>query len=118
MSKTPGRIKWVCRPIGADNEFIYQKYLGLGGQKLKELKEKGLWGFGTAAEGDTLLYMADLRGPTVIVIGSEGAGMGRLVRESCDVCVKIPMRGKISSLNASAAAAVLLYEVVRQRTQY
>ena len=82
---------------------------------LKDLKEQGLWVFGTAAEGDTLLYDADLKGPAVIVIGSEGDGMGRLVREQCDFKVAIPMKGKMSSLNASAAAAVLLYEAVRQR---
>ena len=63
----------------------------------------------------TSLYNADLKGPTVIIIGSEGDGMGRLVREQCDFLVSIPMRGKVNSLNASAAAAVVLYEAVRQR---
>ncbi len=82
---------------------------------LKELKERGVWVFGAAAEGSVPLYEADLKGPAAIVIGNEGDGMGRLVRESCDVLVSIPMRGRISSLNASAAAAVLLYEAVRQR---
>ena len=82
---------------------------------LKELKEEGVWVFGTAAEGNTTLYQADLKGPAAIVIGSEGDGMGRLVTETCDFTVSIPMRGKINSLNASAAAAVLLYEAVRQR---
>ena len=82
---------------------------------LRELKEEGLWGFGTAADGDRLLYDADLKGPAAIVIGSEGDGMTRLVRESCDFLVSIPMKGRISSLNASAAAAVLLYEALRQR---
>ncbi len=82
---------------------------------LKELKEEGLWVFGTAADGDTLLYDADLKGPTVIVVGSEGDGMGRLVTENCDFKVSIPMKGKMSSLNVSAAAAVMLYEAVRQR---
>ena len=71
--------------------------------------------FGTAAEGATTLYEADLKGPAAIVIGSEGDGMSRLARENCDFLVSIPMRGRISSLNASAAAAVLLYEAVRQR---
>ena len=61
------------------------------------------------------LYSADLKGPAAIVIGSEGDGMTRLVREKCDFLVSIPMKGKISSLNASAAAAILLYEAVRQR---
>lgn len=82
---------------------------------LKELKEEGVWVFGTAAGGTTQLYQADLKGPAAIVIGSEGDGMGRLVAENCDFTVSIPMFGKINSLNASAAAAVLLYEAVRQR---
>ena len=82
---------------------------------LKELKEQGVWIFGTAAEGTTSLYQADLKGPAAIVIGSEGDGMTRLAKENCDFLVSIPMKGRISSLNASAAAAVLLYEAVRQR---
>ena len=82
---------------------------------LKELKDRGIWVFGTAADGATSLYDADLKGPAAIVIGSEGGGMGRLVAESCDFLVSIPMRGKLNSLNASAAAAILLYEAVRQR---
>ena len=82
---------------------------------LEELKERGIWIFGTAADGSTALYDADLKGPAAIVIGSEGEGMSRLVSERCDFLVRIPLRGRISSLNASAAAAVLLYEAVRQR---
>ena len=82
---------------------------------LKELKAAGLWVYGTAADGGTVLYDADLRGPSAIVIGSEGDGMGRLVAENCDFKVSIPMKGSMSSLNASAAAAVMLYEAVRQR---
>ena len=82
---------------------------------LGELQQKGLWIFGTAAEGATPLYQADLAGAAAIVIGSEGDGMGRLVRERCDFLVSIPMKGRISSLNASTAAAVLLYEALRQR---
>ena len=82
---------------------------------LKELKEAGVWVFGTAMDGTTPLYQADLKGPAAIVIGSEGSGMGRLVAENCDFKVSIPMRGKLDSLNASAAAAILLYEAVRQR---
>ena len=82
---------------------------------LKDLKKQGVWVFGTAAEGATALYDADLKGPAAIVIGSEGDGMSRLVTENCDFLVSIPMKGQISSLNASAAAAILLYEAVRQR---
>ena len=82
---------------------------------IAELKEKGVWIFGTAAEGSIPMYKADLSGPTAIVIGNEGDGMSPLVRKNCDVTVHIPMRGRISSLNASAAASILLYEAVRQR---
>ena len=82
---------------------------------IRELKSRGVWVLGTAAEGTTRLYDADLRGPTAIVIGSEGDGMSRLTQEQCDYLVSIPMKGEISSLNASAAAAILLYEAVRQR---
>lgn len=82
---------------------------------LKDLKKQGVWVFGTAADGNTTLYDADLKGPAAIVIGSEGDGMTRLVAENCDFLVSIPMKGRISSLNASAAAAILLYEAVRQR---
>ena len=82
---------------------------------LKDLKKQGIWVYGTAADGSTPLYDADLKGPAAIVIGSEGNGMSRLVAENCDFLVSIPMRGKVNSLNASAAAAILLYEAVRQR---
>lgn len=82
---------------------------------IKELKERGVWVFGTAADGDTTLYQADLKSAAAIVIGNEGDGMSRLVAESCDFKVSIPMKGSISSLNASAAAAIFLYEAVRQR---
>ena len=82
---------------------------------ITELKEKGVWIYGTAAEGSIPMYKADLTGPTAIVIGNEGDGMSQLVRKNCDVMVHIPMKGRISSLNASAAASILLYEAVRQR---
>ena len=82
---------------------------------IEELKSKGVWIFGTAAEGSVPMYQADLTGPCAIVIGSEGDGMSRLVQKNCDVTMHIPMKGKITSLNASAAASILLYEAVRQR---
>lgn len=82
---------------------------------IEELKANGVWVFGTAADGETRLYAADLKDAAAIVIGNEGAGMSRLVAEKCDFKVSIPMMGSISSLNASAAAAILLYEAVRQR---
>lgn len=83
---------------------------------LKELKEKGLWVYGAAAGGSNDLWDTDFTGAMALVIGSEGDGIGRLVRENCDFIVNIPMVGKINSLNASAAASVIMYEVLRQRS--
>ncbi len=83
---------------------------------LRSLREKGIWIFGTAADGETGLYEADFARPCGIVIGAEGGGMSRLTREHCDFVVRIPMRGAVPSLNASAAAAVVLFEAVRRRT--
>ena len=82
---------------------------------IRELKERGLWVFGTAADASASLWQTDFTGAVCIVIGSEGDGMGRLVTEHCDALVSIPMRGKVNSLNASAAASVMMYEVLRQR---
>lgn len=82
---------------------------------IDELKQEGLWIMGTDLTGDTKFYDADLKGPLGIVIGSEGNGMGRLVREKCDVVLTIPMVGKVNSLNASVAAGVVLYEAFKQR---
>ncbi len=83
---------------------------------LQELKKRGLWIYGTAADGQSELWKTDFSGAVALVIGSEGDGMGRLVRESCDFIVSLPMHGRINSLNASAAAAIVMYEVLRQRT--
>jgi len=82
---------------------------------VKELKDKGLWIYGTVGGASSSLWETDLKGPVCIVIGSEGSGMGRLVTENCDFLVNIPMHGKINSLNASAASAIMMYEVLRQR---
>jgi len=82
---------------------------------INELKKAGIWVFGAYASGETPLWEADFRGPAALVVGAEGAGIGRLVGENCDFRVGIPMFGNISSLNASVSAALLLYEAVRQR---
>ncbi len=82
---------------------------------LRELKDEGLWIYGTAAEGTSPLWKTDFSGPLCLVIGSEGEGMSRIVTEQCDFLVSIPMQGRISSLNASASAAIVLYEVLRAR---
>ncbi|MBQ9249428.1 MAG: 23S rRNA (guanosine(2251)-2'-O)-methyltransferase RlmB [Oscillospiraceae bacterium] len=83
---------------------------------LRDLKEQGLWVYGTAADGQSDLWHTDFSGPLALVIGSEGDGMGRLVAESCDFIVSLPMKGRVSSLNASAAAAITMYEILRQRS--
>lgn len=83
---------------------------------MEELKKKGLWFVCADMEGEQM-YRLNLTGPIGLVIGSEGEGVGRLVRESCDMVAAIPMKGEIDSLNASVAAGVLAYEIVRQRLQ-
>ena len=81
---------------------------------IEELKEKGIW-FVCADMGGEIMYDLDLTGPMGLVIGNEGEGVSRLVREACDFTASIPMKGDIDSLNASVAAGVLAYEIVRQR---
>ena len=83
-------------------------------QTMKELKEKGMWFVGADMGGETM-YNLDLTGPIGVVIGSEGEGISKLVKENCDFIASIPMKGDIDSLNASVAAGVLTYEIVRQR---
>ncbi len=83
-------------------------------RKIKALKDLGLWIAGADPEGDEVYYSADLTGPLGIVIGSEGSGLRRLVKENCDFLIRVPVRKCPGSLNASAAAAVLIYESLRQ----
>lgn len=82
---------------------------------IRWLKKKGFWISGLAMEGEQTLFQADLKGPLALVIGGEGRGLRRLVREYCDFLISIPLCGRVDSLNASAAAAVVLYEAFRQR---
>ena len=98
---------------GALNYTPVAKVTNLG-NTIEELKEKGLW-FVCADLDGTVMYDLDLKGPIGLVIGSEGEGVGRLVKEKCDFVAKIPMKGDIDSLNASVAAGILAYEIVRQR---
>jgi len=81
---------------------------------IDELKEKGLWFVCADMDGE-LMYKLDLKGPIGLVIGSEGEGVGRLIKEKCDYIARIPMFGKVDSLNASVAAGIMAYEIVRQR---
>ncbi len=82
---------------------------------IDELKVKGIWIFGADISGDTLYYQADYSCPCALIVGSEGQGMSRLHKEKCDYLLKIPMKGELSSLNASVASAILMYEVLRKR---
>lgn len=83
---------------------------------IEELKERGIWVYGADMSGDKEYYERDLTGPIAIVIGSEGKGIGRLVKEKCDFLINIPMVGKVASLNASVAASIIMYDVLRQRS--
>lgn len=83
--------------------------------EIKYLKENDVWVYGTAIEAEKYYYEENLKGAVAIVIGNEGEGMSRLVRENCDVLLKIPMKGKITSLNASVSAGIVMYEAVKQR---
>ncbi|MFD1988797.1 23S rRNA (guanosine(2251)-2'-O)-methyltransferase RlmB [Paenibacillus nicotianae] len=86
------------------------------GQTIDRLKEQGVWVVGTDVDTKSSLYDTDVfTGPVAVVIGNEGKGMGRLIREKCDVLIKLPMQGQINSLNASVAAGVVMYEVLRRR---
>lgn len=84
-------------------------------ETIRKLKENGLWVIGTDGSADTIYYNQDLKGPLAIIIGSEGFGMSKLVKENSDCLIKIPMRGKITSLNASVSAGIVIYEALKQR---
>lgn len=84
---------------------------------LEECREAGWWIYGADMAGETLYTAADYRGNTVLVLGSEGKGLSRLVKEKCDLLLRVPMKGQLASLNVSVAGALLLYEVLRQREE-
>ena len=84
-------------------------------ETINTLKKEGIWICGTDMDTNKYYYNQDLTGPLAIVIGSEGFGMSRLVKENCDFLIKIPMKGRITSLNASVSAGIVVYEAVKQR---
>jgi len=84
-------------------------------QALKSLKEQGVWIAAADADAEKIYTETDLKGPLAIVVGGEGEGISRIVLKECDLHVKIPMKGSIASLNAGVAAALMLFEVTRQR---
>ena len=105
----------VAKASAGAIEYVKVAQIGNVAQTLEELKKQGFWVVGTDPEKGASYYDVDLTGPVVIVIGDEGEGMARLTRERCDSLVQIPMRGKVQSLNASVASAIILYEMIRQR---
>ena len=107
VKRRSGRYPWGSgdSPYQRSGDFL---------SRAQELKKEGMW-FVCADMGGTSMYKLDLKGPMGLVIGNEGEGVSRLVREKCDFIASIPMKGDIDSLNASVAAGVLAYEIVRQR---
>jgi len=108
---TPGVVR---ASAGATEHVKVARVTNLA-RAIDDLKAAGLWVVGLDAAGDRAYWDADFRRPVAIVIGSEGEGVSRLVRERCDFVVRLPVLGRIESLNASVAAAIALYEAVRQR---
>lgn len=105
-------IKVAC---GAADAVPYFQVTNLS-RTLNQLQERGVWVVGTAGEAQGSIYQTDLTGPLALVMGAEGKGMRRLTREQCDLLIKIPMAGEVSSLNVSVATGVTLFEIVRQRS--
>jgi 23S rRNA (guanosine2251-2'-O)-methyltransferase len=105
-------IKVAC---GAADAVPYFQVTNLS-RTLNQLQEQGVWVVGTAGEAQGSIYQTDLTGPLALVMGAEGKGMRRLTREQCDLLIKIPMAGEVSSLNVSVATGVTLFEIVRQRS--
>jgi len=105
----------VARTSAGAVEHVPIVQIGNVRQTLEKLQELGLWVVGLDAAGDKEYFAADLTGPLALVIGGEGAGIGSLVRRTCDYLVRIPMQGPVSSLNASVACALVMYETYRQR---
>lgn len=107
----------VAKTSAGAVEYVPVARIGNIVQTLKKLKEKGFWVAGADMDGEKAYYEADLTGPLVLVVGSEGRGMSRLTKEACDFIVSMPMVGRINSLNASVAGSILMYESMRQRLQ-
>ncbi|MGE5560461.1 MAG: 23S rRNA (guanosine(2251)-2'-O)-methyltransferase RlmB, partial [Chloroflexota bacterium] len=105
----------VARVSAGAIEYLPVARVGNISQALTDLKDAGCWVVGADMSGDKTCYEQDLRGPVAIVVGGEGKGVSRLVRERCDFLVRLPMRGHVGSLNAAVAGALLIYEVLRQR---
>lgn len=104
----------VKTSVGATEHILIAQETNLT-RTIDDLKQRNIWVVGLAGEGNTFYTQADLTGPLALVVGNEGKGLGRLVREHCDLLVKLPMNGRINSLNAAVAGSISLYEALRQR---
>lgn len=113
--RTAGLTIAVARAAAGALEFVPVARVTNLARTIDRLKEEGIWVIGATGEGEKEAFAADLTIPLVLVLGSEGRGLSALVSSRCDFTVRLPMRGRINSLNVAAAAAVLMYEVVRQR---
>lgn len=113
--RSAGLDSFVAKASAGAVEYLPVARVTNISRTLDYLKENRIWVAGTDTEGDKAFYEWDLTGPIALVVGSEGSGMRRLVSEKCDYIVKIPVAGSVSSLNASVAAGIVMYEVYRQR---
>lgn len=107
----------VAKTSAGAVEYVPVAQIGNIAQTIRSLKKAGFWVVGADMDGTENFYDANLTGPLLLVVGSEGKGMGRLTKELCDFLVRIPMHGRINSLNASVACSLLLYEAERQRNK-
>lgn len=114
--RSVGLTSTVAKTSAGSIEYMSVARVTNVSMAIDKLKEKGLWIYGADMGGDEDYFKKDLKGAIGIVIGNEGKGISRLVKEKCDFLVKIPMKGKVSSLNASVATSVIVYEVLRQRS--
>jgi 23S rRNA (guanosine2251-2'-O)-methyltransferase len=110
-----GLTSTVAKASAGAVEYVPVARVANLAQTIEYLKKQNVWVVGTDQTGEKEFYNSDLKGPIALVIGSEGQGMGRLIREKCDFVVNIPMKGNISSLNAAVAGAVVMYEISKQR---
>ena len=107
----------VAKTSAGAVEYVPVARIGNIAQTIKRLKDEGFWVAGADMAGEKNYYEADFTGSLVLVVGSEGKGMSELTKKNCDFLVKIPMQGKINSLNASVAGSILMYEAMRQRSE-
>ncbi|MBU5678147.1 23S rRNA (guanosine(2251)-2'-O)-methyltransferase RlmB [Alkaliphilus sp. MSJ-5] len=114
--RSVGLTATVAKSSAGAIEYVPVAKVSNIAQTIDRIKEKGIWVAGADMSGAKEHYNTDLNGPLALVIGNEGQGISRLIKEKCDFLVKLPMAGQVSSLNASVAAAVLMYEVFRQRS--